>query len=90
MHFDVLLTLCTTFACMIICVAKVILYRDTPVQPKVILFATDCQAIDYTRCWSGSFFLILKIKDSLFFNRLSYLTFTKQLIKYSFLSSILI
>ncbi len=30
----------TTFACMIICAARVILYPDTPVQPKVIVIAT--------------------------------------------------
>jgi len=29
-----------TSACMISCAAKVILYQDTPVQPKVILLAT--------------------------------------------------
>ncbi len=30
----------TTSACMIICVAKGILYLDTPKYPKVIIFAT--------------------------------------------------
>jgi hypothetical protein len=47
---SVFLQLMLTFACMIICVAKVILYQDTQVQPKVIMLATSCQAIDYTRC----------------------------------------
>jgi hypothetical protein len=37
---------------MIICAHKAIQYRDTPVQPKVKLIATHCQAIDYTRCWA--------------------------------------
>jgi hypothetical protein len=36
---------------MISCAAKVILYRDTPVQPKVTMLAAPYQAIDYTRCW---------------------------------------
>jgi hypothetical protein len=43
MQFDkgrLRLGLGTTSACMIICAAKVILYQDTPEQPKVILFAT--------------------------------------------------
>jgi hypothetical protein len=34
------LHLLPTSACMIICVAKEILYQDTPVQPKVIMIAT--------------------------------------------------
>jgi hypothetical protein len=36
---------------MISCVNKEILYQDTPKLAKVMLFATSCQAIDYTRCW---------------------------------------
>jgi hypothetical protein len=46
---------------MIICVAKEILYPDTPKYPKEILFANHCQAIDYTRCWEQflSYYLLL-------------------------------
>jgi len=43
-----------TFACMIICAARVILILETPKYHKEMLQATWCQAIDYARCCTKS------------------------------------